>query len=285
MGNSLTHAADPARGRWRWRATATALVALLAILPNACVVVSGDAKDSSATAVAVVDLDSAKRADQAPADSAATARVALQLARDSATVQRMSDSVRKAMAMDSIPPITSEEVAMVVPRIADRSARRDLAPVTASPAEITALGAALMIPVQGIPASALRDSYIEPRGGGTRSHQAIDIPAVRGTPVLSATDGRVLRKYSSKDGGLMIYAADAGEKFILMYAHLDRYADGLADGLTLRKGEIIGYVGTTGNAPPNVPHLHFALARAAAVRDWWKGTPINPFPLLAAHGR
>ena len=69
-----------------------------------------------------------------------------------------------------------------------------------------------------------------------------------------------------------------------MYAHLDRYADGLADGLTLRKGEIIGYVGTTGNAPPNVPHLHFALARAAAVGEWWKGTPINPFPLLAGHG-
>ena len=83
----------------------------------------------------------------------------------------------------------------------------------------------------------------------------------------------------------MIYAADAGERFILMYAHLDRYADGLADGLALRKGEIIGYVGTTGNAPPNVPHLHFALARAADIRDWWKGTPINPFPLLSRPGR
>ena len=280
MGNSVKQAADPARGSWR--ATATAFVTLLAILPNACVVVTGDAKDSSAAAVAVVDLDSAKRADQAPADPAATARAAMQLARDSAAVQRMSDSVRKAMAMDSIPPITPEEVATVVPRIADRSGRRDMAPVAATPAEITALGAVLMIPVQGIPASALRDSYTEPRGSGARSHQAIDIPAVRGTPVLSATDGRVLRKYSSKDGGLMIYAADAAEKFILMYAHLDRYADGLADGLTLRKGEIIGYVGSSGNAPPNLPHLHFALARAADIRDWWKGTPINPFPLLAA---
>ncbi len=283
MGNSLTHAADSLRRRWR--ATAIALVTLLAIVPNACVVVSGDANDSSAAAVAVVDLDSANRADRAPADSAATARAAMQLARDSAAVQRMSDSVRKAMAMDSIAPITPDEVAAVAPRIDDRPGRRDLAPVAATPVEIAALGAALMIPVQGIPASALRDSYSEPRGGGARSHQAIDIPAPRGTPVLSATDGHVLRKYSSKDGGLMIYAADAGEKFILMYAHLDRYADGLTDSLTLRKGEIIGYVGTTGNAPPDVPHLHFALARAADIRDWWKGTPINPFPLLAAHGR
>lgn len=282
MGNSLTRAAEPARRRWR--APATALVALLVILPNACVVVSGDTKDSSAAEVAVVDLDSAKRADRAPLDSAAAARAATQLARDSAAVQRMSDSVRKAMAMDSIAPIIPEEVAAVMPRTAESSGPRNTAPIDATPAEVAALGAVLLIPVQGIPASALRDSYTEPRGGGARSHQAIDIPAPRGTPVLSATDGRVLRKYSSRDGGLMIYAADAGEKFILMYAHLDRYADGLADGLALRKGEIIGYVGTTGNAPPNVPHLHFALARAADVRDWWKGTPINPFPLLAGHG-
>ena len=269
MGDSLTRAATPARRCWRTHPRA--LAALLAVLPNACVVVSGDAKDSSAAAVAVVDLDSAKRADRAPPDSAA--------------LQRMSDSVRKAMAMDSIPPITPEEVAAVAPRSADRPDRRDMAPVEATPAEIAALGAVLLIPVQGVPASALRDSYTEPRGGGARSHQAIDIPAPRGTPVLAATDGRVLRKYSSRDGGLMIYAADAGEKFILMYAHLDRYADGVADGLTLRKGEIIGYVGTTGNAPPNVPHLHFALARAADISDWWKGTPINPFPLLARSGR
>ena len=281
MGNSLTRAANPARRSWRSRA----LVALLAVLPNACVVVSGDAKDSAAVAIAVVDLDSAKRADRAPPDSAAAARAALQLGRDSAAVQRMSDSVRRAMAMDSIPPITPEEIAAVAPRIAGRSGPRNTAPVEATPAEVAALGTSLMVPVQGIPASALRDSYTEARGGGTRSHQAIDIPAPRGTPVLSATDGRVLRKYSSKDGGLMIYAADAGERFILMYAHLDRYADGLADGLTLRKGEIIGYVGTTGNAPPNVPHLHFALARAADIRDWWKGTPINPFPLLSRPGR
>ena len=104
MGDSLTRAATPARRCWRTHPRA--LAALLAVLPNACVVVSGDAKDSSAAAVAVVDLDSAKRADRAPPDSAAAARAALQLARDSAALQRMSDSVRKAMEMDSIPPIT-----------------------------------------------------------------------------------------------------------------------------------------------------------------------------------
>ena len=265
------------------RSNRRALIALLALLPNACVVVSGDSKDSSA-AVAVVDLDSAKRADRAPVDSAAAARAAIQLARDSAAVQRMSDSVRTALALDSIAPITAEEVPAEIPRVGDRAGPHDTVAVEATPTEIAALGASLLIPVQGIGASALRDSYTEQRGGGSRSHQALDIPAPRGTPVLSATDGRVLRKYSSRDGGLMIYAADASDRFILMYAHLDRYADGLVDGMALRKGEIIGYVGTTGNAPPNVPHLHFALARAVDVRDWWKGTPINPFPLLASPG-
>ncbi|MFL5559894.1 MAG: M23 family metallopeptidase, partial [Gemmatimonadaceae bacterium] len=127
-------------------------------------------------------------------------------------------------------------------------------------------------------------SYTEPRGGGSRSHQALDIPAPRNTPILAAADGRILRKFSSKDGGNMIYATDATEKFILMYAHLERYADGLTDDMPVRQGQVIGYVGTTGNAPPNLPHLHFALARVSDIRDWWKGRPINPFPLLASHG-
>jgi murein DD-endopeptidase MepM/ murein hydrolase activator NlpD len=78
----------------------------------------------------------------------------------------------------------------------------------------------------------------------------------------------------------MIYASDASERFILMYAHLDRYADHLADGDTLRRGQVIGYVGTTGNAPPNLPHLHFAIARSTDVSRWWEGTPVDPLPLL-----
>ena len=265
----------------RSRALGLLLGAWLGVAPNACVVASGDAGDG---AVAVVDLDSAKVAAQAPPDSAALIRAATQLARDSVAIRRMSDSVRAALALDSIAPIIAEQVPPEVEPVNGRTGPRNTALIEATPVELATLASALLIPVHGIAARDLHDSYTEPRGGGSRTHEALDIPAPRGTPVLSALDGRILRKYSSKDGGLMIYAADASEKFILMYAHLDRYADGISDGTTVRKGDIIGYVGTTGNAPPNVPHLHFALARAADVGEWWKGTPINPFPLLAGHG-
>jgi len=260
-----------------------AALALLA-LPNACVVVSGDTADSASGSVAVVDLDSAKRAAAMPPDSVARARAAMQRVIDSAAVQHMSDSVRAALALDSMRATSTEEVPAYFPPAAARTGPRDTASVEASPSELAALAAQLIIPVRGVAARDLHDSYTEPRGGGTRSHQALDIPAPRGTPVLAATDGRILRKFSSKDGGNMIYATDASEKFILMYAHLDRYADNLVDGMPVRQGDVIGYVGTTGNAPPNLPHLHFALARASDIRDWWKGTPINPFPLLASHG-
>jgi murein DD-endopeptidase MepM/ murein hydrolase activator NlpD len=150
----------------------------------------------------------------------------------------------------------------------------------AVPTPLLAKGA-LLIPVQGIEASALRNTYDEQRGGGSRTHEALDIPAPRGTPVLSATGGRVLKLFDSKAGGRMVYAADSSERFILMYAHLDSYANGLAEGQPLRRGQVIGTVGTTGNAPPNVPHLHFALARSNDVKVWWKGAPVNPFPILA----
>jgi murein DD-endopeptidase MepM/ murein hydrolase activator NlpD len=137
----------------------------------------------------------------------------------------------------------------------------------------------MMIPVSGVPARALYDSYDEVRGG-TRKHEAIDIPAPRGTAVLSAANGRVLKLFTSRAGGLMVYAADSSEQFILMYAHLDAYQPGLADGQPLRRGQQIGTVGTSGNAPPTVPHLHFAIARSSDVKQWWKGMPVNPYPLL-----
>ena len=256
----------------------------LLLLPNACVVVSGGTADSASGSVAVVDLDSAKRAAAMPPDSVAHARAAMQRVVDSAAVQHMSDSVRAALALDSIRATSTEEVPAYVPPVTGRAGPRDTVEVEATASELAGLASQLIIPVRGVAARDLRDSYTEPRGGGTRSHQALDIPAPRGTPVLAAADGRVLRKFSSKDGGNMIYATDASEKFILMYAHLDRYADNLVDGMTVKQGDVIGYVGTTGNAPPDLPHLHFALARASDIRDWWKGTPINPFPLLASHG-
>jgi peptidoglycan LD-endopeptidase LytH len=140
---------------------------------------------------------------------------------------------------------------------------------------------ALLVPVRGVEPSQLRDTYDEKRGGDTRMHEALDIPAPRGTPVLSATGGRVLKLFDSKAGGKMVYAADSSERFILMYAHLDGYASGLTDGAALDRGQLIGYVGFTGNASANAPHLHLAMARSADVSKWWQGTPLDPLPVLA----
>jgi murein DD-endopeptidase MepM/ murein hydrolase activator NlpD len=150
----------------------------------------------------------------------------------------------------------------------------------ASDADLIVLRSEMVMPLGGVPPATLRDTYDEMRGG-TRRHEALDIPAPRGTPVVSAANGRVLKLFNSKAGGLMVYAADSSERFILMYGHLDAYAPGLADGQPLRRGQPIGTVGTTGNAPPGVPHLHLAIARSSDVKQWWKGAPVNPFPLLA----
>jgi peptidoglycan LD-endopeptidase LytH len=157
----------------------------------------------------------------------------------------------------------------------------DSAATRVATADMGSLKGAMIVPVRGIEASALYDTYDEQRGGGTRTHEALDIPAPRGTPVLSATAGRVLKLFTSEAGGKMVYAADSSERFILMYGHLDSYASGLAEGQPLHQGQVLGAVGTTGNAPPDLPHLHFALARSNDVKQWWKGVPVDPYPLLA----
>ena len=154
----------------------------------------------------------------------------------------------------------------------------DTLAVSPTAEDLAVLRAELAMPLEGIDPADLPDTFVEPRG--TRIHHALDIPAPRGTPVRSATAGRVMRLFSSEAGGLMVYAADSSERFVLMYAHLDAYAPGLADGAPLGRGDVIGFVGTTGNAPPNVPHLHFAIARTNDVTRWWRGTPVDPRPLL-----
>lgn len=133
----------------------------------------------------------------------------------------------------------------------------------------------LLIPVPGVATGDLIDSFTQPRGD-KRVHNALDIPAPRGTPVLSTDSGRVLKLFTSKAGGLTIYAIDPTDKYIYYYAHLDHYRPGLAEGMRLARGDTIGYVGTTGNAPPNYPHLHFTIVRALSSRQWSRGTPINP---------
>lgn len=150
----------------------------------------------------------------------------------------------------------------------------------ATPHELAGLGAMLEVPVQGVTLAQLHDSFAESRGDHT--HEALDILAERGTPVLSAAAGRVLKLFDSRAGGLMVYATDPSGRFILLYGHLDGYADGLTDGASLYRGQVIGYVGTTGNAPPQTPHLHFGILRGDPDVSWARGAPVNPYPLLMA---
>jgi murein DD-endopeptidase MepM/ murein hydrolase activator NlpD len=138
----------------------------------------------------------------------------------------------------------------------------------------------LSMPVSGVDPRALHDDFAEGRGGGTRPHQALDIPAPRGTPVLAVEDGVVRKLFTSVPGGLTVYQFDLEERYCYYYAHLDGYAPGLHEGQRLRRGDVVGYVGTTGNAPKNTPHLHFAVSRLDPDKRWWTGTPIDPYPLL-----
>ena len=134
------------------------------------------------------------------------------------------------------------------------------------------------IPVQGITPDQLVRTFEHARG--SRRHEAIDILAPTGTPVLAVEDGKIARLFTSKAGGITIYQFDPTERFCYYYAHLERYADGLTEGDTVRKGQLIGYVGVSGNAPKDAPHLHFAIFRLTAEKRWWEGTPIDPYDVL-----
>lgn len=154
-------------------------------------------------------------------------------------------------------------------------------PVTLSPApSATPPSSALLLPVAGINAAQLSNTYDDARGGGTRTHEALDIMAPRGTPVLAAVDGTVRKLFTSDAGGLTIYQFDPTGTYCYYYAHLDAYAPGLREGQTIKRGDVIGTVGSTGNANPDGPHLHFAIFLLGPEKKWHEGTPVNPYPLL-----
>ena len=151
----------------------------------------------------------------------------------------------------------------------------------ATPAAAPEAGAAkLLIPVEGIKLAQLSDNFDQPRGS-ERHHEALDIMAPKGTKVLAVADGKVAKLFDSKAGGLTLYQFDPSEKLAYYYAHLDKYADGVSEGMQVKRGDLIGYVGTTGNANPNGPHLHFAVFALTPEKQWWKGSPLNPFPMMA----
>jgi murein DD-endopeptidase MepM/ murein hydrolase activator NlpD len=141
---------------------------------------------------------------------------------------------------------------------------------------------AIIIPVAGVARAALRDDFDNIHSG--HPHHAIDIRAPRGTPVLAAVDGTIRKLFESRAGGLTIYEFDAATERSYYYAHLDSYAGDITEGMHVRQGDVIGYVGTTGNAPPDTPHLHFAINVLPPNKAWSKGEAVNPYPILVARG-
>jgi murein DD-endopeptidase MepM/ murein hydrolase activator NlpD len=137
----------------------------------------------------------------------------------------------------------------------------------------------LIIPVAGVKPDQLLDTFADARSEG-RVHDAIDIPAPAGTPVLAAADGEIVKLFQSERGGTTIYQLSSDRKLVYYYAHLQRYADGLAVGKSVKQGEVIAYVGDTGNAGTGNFHLHFSIAIVADPKRYWEGTNINPYPLL-----
>lgn len=178
---------------------------------------------------------------------------------------------------DGSEPVSAPPVAAPEPAPAPAPARPasgDIAPLMAK---------RLTIPVAGVDATALQDMFGDIRGGGTRGHGAIDIMAPRGTPVVAVEDGRIAKLFTSAEGGLTIYQFDPTETYSYYYAHLDSYAEGLKEGQAVKRGQLIGAVGFTGNASPEGPHLHFAIFRLGPERKWHEGEPINPYRPLGGN--
>jgi murein DD-endopeptidase MepM/ murein hydrolase activator NlpD len=177
-----------------------------------------------------------------------------------AVLERSADGPLATMghAADARPTAGAEDV----PGAAQELVRRDLE-----------------MPVEGVDPGNLTRQFDDPRGGA-RKHEAIDILAPRNTAVKAVEDGTIARLFNSRAGGLTIYQFDPTERYCYYYAHLEGYAPGLQEGDGVRKGQVIGFVGTSGNAPKDTPHLHFAIFRLTADKRWWEGQPVDPYDIL-----
>lgn len=184
------------------------------------------------------------------------------------------------------PPVQTE----LDPALAAALIRAEPMPVAAEPpappealapdAEAPRLGASpLVFPVEGGPRKPIKNSFRDPRSGG-RIHKAIDVSAPRGTKLFAAVDGFVKKKHRNRLGGITLYLVTEDGSHTLMYAHLSRYAEGIQEGQAVKRGDLVGYVGDTGNAKGH-PHLHLAFYEVTDPARWWDGKPVNPFPLLA----
>jgi murein DD-endopeptidase MepM/ murein hydrolase activator NlpD len=136
----------------------------------------------------------------------------------------------------------------------------------------------LGLPIQGFDVSRMKDSFYETHGGVM--HGAADMLAPRNTPVLAVENGKIAKLFTSKRGGLTVYEADPTGRFVYYYAHLEKYADNIHDGVAVKKGDVVGYVGTSGNAPPNTPHLHFSVGVGNGLKKWWVTSSVDPYEVF-----
>jgi murein DD-endopeptidase MepM/ murein hydrolase activator NlpD len=168
-------------------------------------------------------------------------------------------------------PLPREPVTLVQTQVLRGSADRE-APVISGPR--------IAMPIAGVDVNTLKSNFAQTRG--SHQHEALDIMSPRGTPVLAVAEGNVAKLFTSKRGGLTVYQFDNSQTWCYYYAHLDGYAPGVIQGTLLRKGDVLGYVGSTGDASPTAPHLHFAVFLLGPDRKWWQGTAVDPLPLLKA---
>jgi peptidoglycan LD-endopeptidase LytH len=193
-----------------------------------------------------------------------------------AVVDSANPAAPAAPAAPAVVPLPSAPAADVTPPTGDM-APTSSAPGLVNESDIATLKSKnLLIPVSGVNAGQLRDTFYDGRSEG-RMHQALDIMAAGGTPVLAAADGTVARLFQSEKGGITLYQADPSGLYIYYYAHLQRYADGISQGQTIHRGDVIAYVGDTGNAGPGNYHLHFAISKPSAPGKWSGGIPIDPY--------
>ena len=192
-----------------------------------------------------------------------------------------SATIDAALPPAPVVPTDLDQIDLPVKPGADDKAAPSAAAAASTPAAGSAIngGVKLMVPVEGIKYAKLSDNFNQPRGS-ERHHEALDIMAPKGAKVFAVADGKLVKLFNSKPGGLTIYQFDPTDTYAYYYAHLDRYADGVKEGMQLKRGDLIGYVGVTGNSDPKAPHLHFAVVELTPAKQWWKGTSINPYPLM-----
>lgn len=185
-------------------------------------------------------------------------------------------------AAQPIPPVPAPSVTPEATAPESTGIPANIIPPEQVPPQEPSPPATLLIPVQGVGAAKLSDTFTQARADG-RVHEAIDILSPTGTPVLAVADGRIVKLFNSKPGGVTLYQFDTSETYAYYYAHLNGYAPGIVEGKQLKRGDLIAYVGSTGNANPAAPHLHFAIFELGPKKNWWQGKAINPYPLLGGY--